>query len=675
MLRNIYNILTVFSITITVGFSQPVQVASYDMMIETAENAAQNYDYYNAIEWFDKAHKESKDPSLLVTMADLHMLLRDYVKAERLYDRVLKRDKMEEFTEVRLDYARSLKYQAKYKQALDVLNEFISITDNEELKSEAKVELDGLLMLGKYAENIEAVVSFAGENVNSGSAESSPALYVDGTLYYSSFNRKNEIIFDGDEGDFHAKLYTSARNIQGGYDKAVPLGEHINRAGFNAGGVSFSSDGNKMYFTRAKLKSNGIELSELYVSQREGGVWNPPVAIKELNGDFKILHPYEGELYGNKVLYFACDMPGGFGGYDIYYSTIKGNEFAIPINLGPNINTAKNEISPFYKEGTLYFSSNGHAGMGGFDVYFATWTGSVWEGLMNMGHNYNTSYDDMFLRFNTSGNAGFVVSNRPHKDKKKLKGSDTCCDDIYIINIRDLIIDLQALVEGEAGPLEGATIELLEGAKLISVDSKSNFNGNNFSFLLDPDKNYKAVVTREGYFPDSITFNTNGIFDDYTFKKTIKLNPKPREAEFDTYTINEAIRLNNIYYDFDDDKILPDAEKDLSYLVELMDKYPDMVIELSSHTDSRGVSTYNQKLSQRRAESAKNWLGKEGVDVDRIKPVGYGESKLLNKCSDGVRCSEEEHRFNRRTEFKIIAGPQTIEIQKSRLTDKQNTKG
>jgi outer membrane protein OmpA-like peptidoglycan-associated protein len=184
---------------------------------------------------------------------------------------------------------------------------------------------------------------------------------------------------------------------------------------------------------------------------------------------------------------------------------------------------------------------------------------------------------------------------------------------------------------------------------------------------LDADKSYKAIITRDGYYPDSISFNTNGIFDDYTVKKTVVLKPKPEEEETKEYSINEPIRLNNIYYDFADDKILPDAEKDLFYLIELMDEYSDMVIELSSHTDSRGVSSYNQKLSQRRADSARKWLIAEGIDKGRIKPVGYGEAKLLNKCKDGVRCSEEEHQLNRRTEFKIIAGPQTIKVNKKRL--------
>ena len=174
----------------------------------------------------------------------------------------------------------------------------------------------------------------------------------------------------------------------------------------------------------------------------------------------------------------------------------------------------------------------------------------------------------------------------------------------------------------------------------------------------------------EGYYPDTITFNTNGIFDNYTVRKTIKLIPLPpaeKEPEFTEVTINEPIRLNNIYYDLAKWDILTEAEQDLEYIEELMDQYSDMVIELSSHTDSRGKTRYNLDLSQKRAQSAKDWLVNRGIDPNRIKPVGYGESKILNQCKGRVKCSEEEHRINRRTEFKIIAGPETIQIKKEIL--------
>jgi peptidoglycan-associated lipoprotein len=642
--------------------AQPVVSSSYETMLETAATCAENHDYINAIEWFEKAYKESKDPNLQVAVGDMYMLLRDYAKAEKTYDRVLKRDKRDEFFDIRLDYARAMKAQGKYKLALDEFNGFISTTESDSLRTEAKLELRGILLMEKYAENIEAAVSFAGESINSPSAESSPALYSDGTLYFSSMNAKTPTIIDGQEGEYHAKIYNAARTPEGDFSKASALDESINRIDFYNTGVSFSEDGQKMYFTRAKYTNNGVENSQIYLSKRAGDKWGSPYPIEALNNEFRSRHPYEGELFGGKVLFYISDMPGGYGGYDIYYSPIKGDTYGIPVNLGEKINTPRNEESPFYKDGALYFSSNGHPGMGGLDNFYTEWDGSKWGEVTNMGFNYNTSYDDSFLRFNQGGTAGYVVSNRTHKDKKKYKNTDTCCDDIYMIQIRDLVIELKTLVNNEKGPLEGATVELFEGSKKVPVDSKTNFLSNDFAFLLDSDKSYKAYITREGYYTDSISFNTNGIFDDYTVSKTVTLKAKP-EAPKRIVSRNEPILLKSIFFDLADDKIRPDAEPDLEYLKTLMDKYPDMVIELSSHTDSRGDNEYNKKLSQRRANSTKAWLVEEGVEASRIKAVGYGETKLLNKCKDKVKCSEEEHQLNRRSEFKIIAGPQTIEIK------------
>ena len=226
------------------------------------------------------------------------------------------------------------------------------------------------------------------------------------------------------------------------------------------------------------------------------------------------------------------------------------------------------------------------------------------------------------------------------------------------------------MIDEKEGALNGATIKLKNTTDPISnpTDSKYNALGNEFQFLLGSDYKYKAIITADGYYPDSIEFNTAGILDNYTVNKTITLQPIPPEPEVtettETVTINQPIRLNNIYYDFDDDKILPDAEQDLNTLHDLLIEYPDMIIELSSHTDSQGRGSYNEDLSQRRAESATDWLLDKGIDKKRIKPVGYGESVILNKCKNGVKCTDDEHRENRRTEFKIIAGPQTIEIKK-----------
>ena len=661
MTPRLYCFLYVLLICTATINAQPLTASKYETMLETANTAAENHDYVTAIDWFEKAYKENKDPNLQVAIGDMYMLLRDYPKAEKIYERILKRDKNDEFFDLRLDFARALKFQGKYKQALDELNGYISTSDNEELKGEAKTELKGILLLETYPENIEAAISFAGETINSPSAESSPAFYSDGSLYFTSQNAKTPTILDGTEGEYHAKIYSASRTPEGTYAKATALDESINRIDFYNTGVSFSQDGQRMYFTRSKFNNNKLENSQIYLSKRVGDKWSAPYPIEAINEGNRSGHPYEGELFGSKVLYFITDIPGGTGGFDIYYSSFAGDKYEKPVNLGDKINTSKNEESPFWNDGVLYFASNGHPGMGGMDNFYAEWNGSTWAESKNMGYNYNTSYDDTFLRFNQSGTTGFLVSNRTHKDKKKFKNTETCCDDIYLIQIRDLVIDLKIAVNNEKGPLEGATVELFEGTKKVPNDSKTNFLSNDFTFLLDADKSYRAYVTREGYYPDSVSFNTNGIFDDYTVSKLVTLKPKP-EAPKRIVSRNEPILLKSIFFDLDDDKIRQDAEPDLDFLKSLLDKYPDMVIELSSHTDSRGDDEYNKKLSQRRANSTKNWLVDEGIQQVRIKAVGYGETKLLNRCKDNQKCSEEEHQMNRRSEFKIIAGPQTIEI-------------
>jgi len=183
------------------------------------------------------------------------------------------------------------------------------------------------------------------------------------------------------------------------------------------------------------------------------------------------------------------------------------------------------------------------------------------------------------------------------------------------------------------------------------------------------DVTYVIVAKREGYSTASVELNTLGITEPTSIEKTLVVTKKiienttPAEETIEI-TLNQPIRLANIYYDFDDDKILPASEPDLTYILNLMKEYPEMVVELGSHTDAQGKEGYNQTLSQRRAQSAVNWIQERGIDVSRLVAKGYGESNILNQCVNGVKCSDDEHRFNRRTEFKILEGPQTIQVKK-----------
>lgn len=664
MLRYIFAV--VFLTFVECLNAQPVTSVTYDVMLETAENALAANDYSNALEWFEEAYRESKDKDLAVKIARLNYVMRNYERAEKGFSRILKRDRDSMYQELHLEHANSLKALGQFQDAYTKYYNYSEVTQDEEGKAEALFQMEGIKKMGEFEQNIDAVIEFAGKKVNYGQAEYSPSYYNDGTLYYGSFGENKAIEIEKNGPSHYVQLYTSSKDDDGNFQKGQALSDVINREGFHTSNVSFSKDGKRMFFTRSLLEGNQASVTDIYVSYKSDEGWSPAVLLEGVNGDFISTHPVQGELFGNEVLFFVSDMDGGYGGLDVYYATRKGESYGTPVNLGENINTSKDDVTPFYTDGSLYFSSEGWFGMGGLDIFYSTWDGVRWSQPSNLGYGYNTSLDDHYLRFNNEGTKGFLVSNRVDKDKRRLQ-SKTCCDDIYTVEIREIVLDLLAIVNDENGPLKGANVELFNESIDTESKSKSNLTHNEFNFLLDSDNKYKALITRDGYYPDSVEFNTFGILDDYTVKKTITLKPIPPpvvEPEVEIVTINQAIRLNNIYYDFDDDKILLDAEKDLMTLFDLMNQYPDMVIELSSHTDSQGLSTYNQKLSQRRAQSATDWLVNKGIAAERIKPVGYGESVILNRCKNGVRCKDDEHRFNRRTEFKIIAGPETIEIRK-----------
>ncbi len=666
----IYLKIIVLLILPVLALAQPLREVPVRFMLDAAEEALDNNDYYNALEWYEKAYKEERNYDLAVLIADLHMQIRDYKRAENWYNRVLKRDKEMEYIDERFYYGLALKSLGRYNDAYAEFQYFIDSSDMEELKPRARLEMEGMKQAKELDENNDVVVKLLDRKVNSGGPEYGASEYADGTLYFSSFQTNKVIVLDGKEDvDAYAKIYTTTEGDKG-FAKPKALPASINREGFHSGNVTFSSDGRRMFFTRSTLQGEELATSKLFVSSKNDSGWAPPIEIAALNGDFLVRHPAVGELYGNDVLFFSADMEGGQGGFDIYYATINGDAFASPVNLGETVNTKENDITPFYTDGTLYFSSDGYASLGGYDVFETSWNGSKWSEVKNIGLGYNSPLDDMYFTTYNGGQKGYLISNRPNEKKRNLK-SKTCCDDIYSFGIRQLIIDLIAVAEDEEGPMKGSEITLVDlSGEAIDPITKTNETLDEYTFLLDSDKPYKLVFGKEGYYPDSLEFNTVGILDDFTINKSMVLKPIPPEPVDTTeiitevITINQAIRLTNIYYDLDDDKILPDAETDLQTLYDLLGQYPSMVIELSSHTDAQGLSNYNQRLSQRRAESAKAWLVERGVEDGRVQTVGYGEEQILNQCVNGVRCSDEEHRLNRRTEFKILEGPQSIEIKK-----------
>jgi len=498
-MKNLFYILSIISIFNLNLDAQIYNEVKHETMVELADEALAIGDYFSAIEWYNKAYKEEKDLSVAITIARLHYELRNYKSAERWYTRLIKRDKENQLVEERFTLAKLLKEQGKYEQSIEEFLKFLDLTNNDSLKTLSYNELKGIKMLDSLEENIEVDVKPLNTKINSAFSEYSPMQTDDGTLYFASFLRK-DIIEIEEEEDYHAKIYTTTmgenRKGKKEFEKPTELGEEINRKGFHTANLAIDTRNNVMYFTRQRLGGNFVSESQIYVSKKDGGGWGPAQEVAGVNGDYIAKHPAPGELYGNDVLFFASDMAGGYGGFDLYYATLESNgEYSTPNNLGEEINTAGDEVTPFYNDGTLYFSTNGHPTIGGMDIYYTTWTGSGWTGAENMGDSYNSSYDDLYLRFNSDGAKGYLISNRPYKKKRKLE-SETCCDDIFSFEIRDIVIDLLAKVQDENGPLIGSTMELSDTGVDEYPDTKSEPNASEYRYLLESERTYKVVVRK-----------------------------------------------------------------------------------------------------------------------------------------------------------------------------------
>ncbi len=677
-MKNILALL-VFCFASAVAYAQPINKSSTEQLRVFGTELYENGDYINAIDKLKEYYKEERDNiDVAYMLADASYKIKDFKYANTRYKLLYKKDKGEgAYDKDLFNYGRSLKMMEEYELASDALEKFIDFTDNEGLKDLAKIEYDGaqqaLDMLETLGLTVERIDS---KDINSKQSEYSPGYAADGeTMYYASLATNKLIVLDGsNEEDYHLKIFKARKGEKGKWDKPEALSMEINREDFHTGNVKISPDGQAMYFTRAEIdpSTNAVTSSKIYVSFGSDGNWGPAQEVQGVNGPYLAKHPAVGELFGREVLYFSSDMEGGDGGFDIYYATNKGDGvFGDPVRL-LQVNTPGDEETPFYKDGNLYFSSTGFPGMGGYDIFYSTWDGKRWSNPINMGKGYNSPLDDLFFSLSPDGYSGFLTSNRVGTSSVE---SSTCCNDIYEV----LLEKLEAtLVTGayteDKKPIDSTDFQLIEinNGSFGTTTPKNSAKTNRVNYALELEKAYVIIASKEGYYPDTLEFNTVELEESTDFAKVLYLKKKPEPVkpkvpEFETITINQAIELKNILYDFDDDKILPDAEQDLFVLLDLMNKYPEMKIQLNSHTDAQGKDKYNQDLSQRRASSAKRWLIKNGVDVSRIRAVGKGETEIRNECTNGVKCDDDQHRFNRRTEFVITEGPTTIQIEKKQF--------
>lgn len=694
----------------TVASAQPITKSNYQNMIQIAEEKMEAKDYYNALDYYQRAYEEKEDRELLPMIAELSLKVRDYSKAQRTYANILRRDKDNEYGDLRYNYGLALKGYERFEEAIEQFQLFIEATNDESMKEMARTQITGAEMAIAFDDTRNQDIpepERISRKINAPFAEYAPAFDRTGSLYYATYPSEEVVVVEteGCEGCY-SMIYRAGVDDDGEYEDPAELGPKINRPGYHSSGVIISRDGNTMFYTQAELQGNTLKSSRIYYSVGGDQNWKAGNELIGVNGDWLAMHPAPGELFGEQVLFFVSDMDGGEGGLDIYYATYKDEGvYGDPVNLGPKINTPGDEITPFYFDGTLYFSSDGHPGIGGQDIFYSVWNGSFWSAPKNLGPGFNSAQDDQYFRLDNEGYKGLMTSNRPGGRSVYAR---TCCEDIYGFEIEKIEADLVVGVfDAQKKVIRGATVDLKVQTPGLTrtIDQQTNDQGNRFDFALDLEETYQIIASRQGYLPDTARLATVGLTESRTFEQRFYLEPipepepsEPEEPEYDTVTIEQAIVLENILYDFDDDKILPAAETDLQVVLELMYEYPAMVIELGSHTDNRGNDAYNQDLSQRRAESARNWLIERDVEPDRIVAKGYGEEapKTINQrvarqhdflsvgdvltkgFIDSLETEEEQeiaHQINRRTEFKIIEGPTSITIKRTRLAKQDGQSG
>ncbi|HWK56086.1 MAG TPA: OmpA family protein [Parapedobacter sp.] len=618
---------------------------------ERAEELYRRYEYANAAKLYTKL-VDTRRPRLqdLERLAESYWRMNDYESAENWYARVVRHEGAPAGS--LLMYGQVLKVNGKYAEAKRQLEAYAGKTGSDSTVAAQIAGCDSALrwMASPTLHRLRNETA-----VNTANSEFSVFPSGGGVYYAGEPASASPANTYGWTGKAFLRVYTAPLSAAGTLGGPTLASAGIDDAKYHAGPLAAGKDGSTLYVTRthtgrdvASRKEAGkryrTHTLELYIYRQEDGAWvAEPFAyndVKAYSVGHAALSPDES------VLYFVSDMPGGQGGTDIWYSERQADgSWGSPVNAGPAINTAGDELFPgIAPDGTLYYSTDGLAGMGGLDVFKSRGSKDRWGTPENLRYPVNSAADDfgyLVYEEDGSGYRGFLSSDR----RGGMGG-----DDIYSFSYEKpkIIIILKGTTSDKATGerLPAAAVTLYDGQREI-VARKSSSGAGTFEFVLDRNQAYTVLGQKEGYHADSARVSTHGITRSDTLEVALLLEP--------VFRVGQTFELENIYYDFDKHNIRADAAAILDELVRTLRDNPTLRIELSSHTDSRGSHAYNESLSQRRAQSAVDYLVSRGIARDRMVAKGYGETKLVNRCADGVPCSRDEHQANRRTEVTVLA--------------------
>ncbi len=604
--------------------------------------AKQNYDKYEYAlvikKLLPQAEKGNVSYDLLEKLSNAYYYNGKMAEANRWINEIFEHYQ-EVDPELYFKQAIALKTIGNYDASQEAMQKFATLWPND---SRAK----RFITSGNYLEIIKGVSEdYELENltaINTTLSDFGTSLYK-GNLVYASSNVKNGKVYKWNNQPF-LDIFALSENAN---ENAF---EEVNTK-YHESSTAFTADGNTMYFTRNnfinnKLRGDSNKTYKLKIFRASliNGKWTD---IRELpfNSDhYNVAHPALSP--DGKTLYFSSDMPGTLGASDIFKVDIYENgEYGTPENLGNIINTEARENFPFIGEdNTLYFSSNGHPGLGGLDVF------KLDENqIKNLGTPINSSYDDFGYVINDETRKGYITSNRP---------GGAGDDDIYTFIRPKCVQEILGTTRDNLGTiLSNVNISLNKND--VEIDTLISDAQGNFKYTFDCEEStYQFTGAKDGYNDGRQSLDLRAIKKTSTVTEvTLILNkpePKPQAAAVGT-DLFKLLNLKPIYFDYDKSYIRPDAEIELAKIIAYMQEFPNVKVDVRSHTDSRGRDAYNLALSQRRNASTLKYLVEKGnIQASRLSGKGYGETQLTNECGNGVQCSKEDHQANRRSEFIVI---------------------
>ncbi|MBL85544.1 MAG: cell envelope biogenesis protein OmpA [Winogradskyella sp.] len=603
-----------------------------------ADKEFARFEYVDAAESYKKLIDKGEGSAYVYgQLAECYYNIFNTVEAEKWYAKALE---SEDNPEMIYKYSEMLKANGKYEESNKQMEKFASMRPSDNRATAFRKNPNYLPKI------LEQGKKFNVQDAGFNTAQSEfGGIEHDGKLYITSARNDNRKNYGWNEQPF-LDIYSLTKNADGSYGTATLMNNKINTK-YHEGLVSFTPDGKTMYFSREsyfekdfeKDSLSKVRYSQLYLfkATKLGDDWDTIESLAVNSENYSVKNPSVSA--DGATLYFSSNMPGGYGNFDIYKAAInEDGTIGEPENLGQKVNTEGQEMFPYISSNnTLYFSSNGHLGLGGMDVFYTKVIDGKMAPVRNVGIPINSNGDDFAFSINEETEEGFVSSNRDGG-----QGSD----DVYAFKklqpLCDVLITATVLDDVTRAPLNGASVSLYDAEGNKVVTKTTNEEGV-AEFIVECEQDSELEVVMEDF--ESKKVPVKGTSEE---ELAVQISLDPIEK---IMTPDEIV-LNPIYFDFDKSNITAQAAFELDKLVQIMNKYPDLVINATSHTDSRGSNSYNQRLSQRRAKSTQQYVISKGIDASRIAAEGKGETEPKIDC--GTNCSDEQHAQNRRSEFKIL---------------------